>query len=465
MENLYARLLIVSQKSNIKLSEVFQHELSPVPSALFDEYGDMRGGSKSILIQRLAVFTTTPFVPVDHELVDGNEAIYHTLWPSNTKLKTFAGKFVNSFSRSHNIYIIFDQYNKHSIKYHERQRRAKGATPKRYVLDDNTELPARDDIMKSEANKSALIHYICNNYKHSTKLNLIGGQDCTNGHEEADVKIISYLRQLLPTSSHIQILADDTDIFVLLVFFVWLYKPAANVSMRKYDGRIIDINATSAKLGDKCLDLLVVHAISGCDTVSYPFGKGKVSAINTMLKMDIDLKAFANPEATELEWMQAGLNFLSLIYCGKIVESLSDLRFDIFSRKTETPKIKTLPPTNEAAMQHIRRARLQVLIWRSADQPSPPQLNISLFGWKIEHDIPVPVYGNGEFAPKALLELVACGCKSTTPCSRSNCSCRVAGLSCTTYCKCKGSDHCANDYTQTDNSTLESDEEDEVVTI
>ena len=47
--------------------------------------------------------------------------------------------------------------------------------------------------------------------------------------------------------------------------------------MIKYKGKIIDITATVAKLGNKFPDLLPVHAHSGCNTVSYPYGKGKVS--------------------------------------------------------------------------------------------------------------------------------------------------------------------------------------------
>ena len=75
-----------------------------------------------------------------------------------------------------------------------------------------------------------------------------------------------------------QVLANDADIFVLLVYFIWYYKPLAYISMRKYDGKVIDITATAAKLRYKCSDLLPVHALSECDRVSYPYGKGNVSS-------------------------------------------------------------------------------------------------------------------------------------------------------------------------------------------
>ena len=35
-------------------------------------------------------------------------------------------------------------------------------------------------------------------------------------------------------------------------------------------------------LGDSCANLLAMHALTGCDTVSYPFGKGKVNAIKIL---------------------------------------------------------------------------------------------------------------------------------------------------------------------------------------
>ena len=64
---------------------------------------------------------------------------------------------------------------------------------------------------------------------------------------------------------------------------------SANEIMKMYSGQVIDINASALKLGVKCKSLLAVHALSGCDTVSYPFGKGKTSAINTLLLPDVNI--------------------------------------------------------------------------------------------------------------------------------------------------------------------------------
>jgi len=65
--------------------------------------------------------------------------------------------------------------------------------------------------------------------------------------------------------------------------------------------------------------------------------------------------------------MKAVIDFLSYLYCGKLMESLNNFRFTLFTKKKDPPKIRSLPPDDKAAIEHVKRARLQVLIWRAAD--------------------------------------------------------------------------------------------------
>ena len=94
---------------------------------------------------------------------------------------------------------------------------------------------------------------------------------------------MSYLLQLCHHHKHVQVLTDDADIFVLLVYFIWYYKPRTYSSMRKYNGNIIYLTVTAANLGNKCSDLLPVQALSVSVSVWYPYGKRNVSAVNLML--------------------------------------------------------------------------------------------------------------------------------------------------------------------------------------
>ena len=140
---------------DIHLSQLFKHELSLVPSALCSEYWDMRKGNKPTLVEKLAVFPTAPLQPVDHELIDGNEAIYHTSWQGNTTVESFTTTFLTPFMICTLCLISIKRY---PIKFHERQWRAMGAMPHDYVLTGSTKLPAREEIMKVTTKKTHPIH-------------------------------------------------------------------------------------------------------------------------------------------------------------------------------------------------------------------------------------------------------------------------------------------------------------------
>ena len=65
-----------------------------------------------------------------------------------------------------------------------------------------------------DENKRSLISFLCD-MDHTNQLLSLTGGGGPYTHEEADVVIISYLLQLIQQGkTHIQVLADDTDIFV-----------------------------------------------------------------------------------------------------------------------------------------------------------------------------------------------------------------------------------------------------------
>ena len=62
----------------------------------------------------------------------------------------------------------------------------------------------------------------------------------------------------------------------------WKANITQQIQMAKWNGSVLNINANVNKLGNKCQGLLAMHALSGCDTVSHPCRKGKVSAVKTL---------------------------------------------------------------------------------------------------------------------------------------------------------------------------------------
>ena len=52
--------------------------------------------------------------------------------------------------------------------------------------------------------------------------------------------------------------------------------------MEKWDGTVLNINKTATDHGDESLQLLGMHAVTGCGTVSYPFSKGNVTDLSKL---------------------------------------------------------------------------------------------------------------------------------------------------------------------------------------
>ena len=170
-----------------------------------------------------------------------------------------------------------------TAKDHERIMCA-GAVSKDFNLTANTPLPCREAILKNSKNKVSSpascvdIHYgtgisaiiiIMNN------MQLVNNLDCPVTHGEVDITLCSHMLDGAASSAEtVMIVCDDTDVIVLLVYWTWSNTIRNKIHMEKLDGTVRDIGAKVEKLGDKCDQLLGMHALSGYDTVSYPCDKG-----------------------------------------------------------------------------------------------------------------------------------------------------------------------------------------------
>ncbi len=83
------------------------------------------------------------------------------------------------------------------------------------------------------------------------------------------------LKAAASSAETVRIVCEDTDVFVLFVYWTWRKIIRKNIQMEKWDGTGLDIRTTVDKLGDKCGQLPGMHALSGCDTVSYRYGRAR----------------------------------------------------------------------------------------------------------------------------------------------------------------------------------------------
>ena len=78
------------------------------------------------------------------------------------------------------------------------------------------------------------------------------------------------------------------------------------------------------KLGRACEHILAAYALTGSDTVSYPFNEGTVKGLSIIQKQtNLHLNIFGDPRADVNDVVNAGMEFLCLLY-GDSVMSMTE---------------------------------------------------------------------------------------------------------------------------------------------
>ena len=162
--------------------------------------------------------------------MDASQLLYHIVWPSSGNVGDLAqgmkSRLINYGSVE--TYIIFDRHDGISAKDHERQRRAgEGSTA--YQLTLNSPFPGRDAIMKNKNNKRQLTQLLCT-HDLGSSIQLVSTSNSIVRHDEADVSLISYMLHAASSGAQtVRILSDDTDVFVLLVYWAWKAEVSCHV--------------------------------------------------------------------------------------------------------------------------------------------------------------------------------------------------------------------------------------------
>ena len=146
---------------------------------------------------------------------------------------------------------------------------------------------------------------------------LVGASKAPPSSLSVSITLCSYmLKAAAEGAQTIQILSDDTDVLVLLVYWTSRMRVAAKIQMEKWNGDVLDINEIVRQLGPRtCSQLLGNHALSGCDTVSYSFGKGKLSALK-LLEIGIPGldQVLGQPGVTQTQLQETASTFFLPLY-------------------------------------------------------------------------------------------------------------------------------------------------------
>ena len=232
-------------------------------------------------------------------------------WPTSGTVEDYVVNFMGSIKyhlERGDVYLVFDRYIANSTKQMTRSSRSGNDASRKHQLSLHTSLPTQKVVLTVVHNKVQRINLICNyliNHIHDnqTKLVITGQyptpiqvwnngtiqrEDLKTNHGEADVIIVHHLVRIASGASgdsYIKVVCDDTDVFVLLIHFYLEKEMTMKVSMESpCVGRtIIDIRQTALKPNHVTTYLPAVHALTGCDTVSYLFGIGKATALKVLL--------------------------------------------------------------------------------------------------------------------------------------------------------------------------------------
>ena len=143
------------------------------------------------------------------------------------------------------------------------------------------------------------------------------------------------------------------------------------VQIEQWNETVLDINATCSDLGSKFFQLLGIHALCGCHTVSYPYGKGKISALNTLLTGNFPGLAHVidEVETTHTDLMKATEPF-------SLFSIISLLGHQWNMPVSHSSLRRRKPPKKWLYLKHLLTSyctsHLQVMPWKEADHEAPP---------------------------------------------------------------------------------------------
>lgn len=151
-EAIYARAL------QLMAHDVFGYELSPVPSALFDEFGDMNPSSqKSKLMSEIRVQVSSRGKSANALIIDASALLWHVHWPNIGTIQTYIDNVIAVIIKhvvEQDTFLVFDRYYEYSPKSVTLSKRGVNSTSMQLRAD--TTIPSRNSILTQSCNKIQL---------------------------------------------------------------------------------------------------------------------------------------------------------------------------------------------------------------------------------------------------------------------------------------------------------------------
>ncbi|KAG1660796.1 Heat shock protein [Nymphon striatum] len=486
-ESAVTRALCFAQNlSDEARTEAFSYEWLEYPPSLFEPEKNgysMRKGCKSTYLSTLQAEVVDSWEPLKELPPSAADAVYvvdamafiqrfNTLGSSTfgQLQERYREKLLNMKPRHcTEVHFVGDQYDfgLKSLKGDERQRRESNINLPEYVPADSMTIPDWKTLLSNPCNKTNMLSYLASRWSQEaswpagfclvlgvnaqatrvtqTEHTNVDELYCPN-HEEADTRIFAHIASCDDNNVFV-IQATDTDIIVLAMYHFPRLPNVVELWVEKNDLflSIHDLVNESAKAVGKDVlaltdTLLISYILSGCDSVSYPFKRGKKRTVKVALEHVDKHPAFSNcirhesgPSAYDQVITEARSFFCDL-YGKPGYLSLDKLRVHLFaSRKLD---LRSLPPTEDAFHFHVLRSLCQISLYKQASLSNPVLLPPEEYGRIVDGDRLIPVMKSKPSKPSAA-KLKYCKCKKKPNCLR-NCPCAKAAVPCIIAYACNG---------------------------
>ena len=272
--------------------------------------------------------------------------------------------------------------------------------------------------------------------------------------------IVACALQYATQGIEVTVIADDTDILILLIYH-WQKEMV-------FIGNEVTKETLEA---ERCFFTKLVkhyhHTFSlfmhGA-VVNTTFGQGKTTLLKKIKESQNSADIMNDPNAMKEEIGSAGIRLFVHLYGHKQTDSLRYAKFMEMASYGKTLEPERLPSTERAAFFHSLRVHHQVILWREL---SNKELDPLQWGWKLDGKILMPIMTDLDPAPDNMLKFIQCKCKvsSRNPCGTNVCSCRKNGLKCVPACgDCRGETYNNSEQIITDQEeNLDSDENEDII--
>lgn len=174
---------------------------------------------------------------------------------------------------------------------------------------------------------------------------------------------------------------EDTDLLVIMIALArsndecfMLMTPTKFEPQKVFNSKLLQEGLRDVKN-----HIAFLHAVTGCDTTSSLFKKGKNQAFKLLQSNETlrqKVSAFNDTNATKENIAQAG-EYLTLLYKGRVSsDDLSKTSFKCYKKVIAKQPVygkfdlSVLPPTSGAAKQQSYRVFHQVQSWHGVELPA-----------------------------------------------------------------------------------------------